>query len=129
MFRMHHGQNGEQYPSEDFDIPADDAESSEDVEGVLDLRGEGMEHVPEMILMRNEIFSRTMDAAALTKKIEEFIDEKIVQLSPGLLQRCASYYILLGDFEKMALLVQKKVVDRFDLEEEYSLYDFLKTLQ
>ncbi len=101
------------------------AHSVEDEEGVdeLEFYGEGFEKIPVMIDLRNEIFAKSENVWDLEDQIQKFLTELDYKTSPETLENCAAYYILRGEFESVIKAT------RFDLDEEQSMFKFLKTLQ
>ncbi len=99
--------------------------SAEDGEGVdeLEFYGEGFENIPAMIDLRNEIFAKSGNVLDLEDQIQRFLKELDYKTSPETLENCAAYYILRGEFENVIKAT------RFDLEDEQSMFKFLKTLQ
>lgn len=91
---------------------------------ILEELPEGSERVPEIIALRRKLLDESLDALALQTKFDEFIDS--LRLPAATLERCALYHVLKGNYEEAFNPVK---VDRFDLEGEYSIEDFLTDLQ
>jgi hypothetical protein len=77
----------------------------------------------EMTVLYFDICRESRNISEVRSKIDNFIDDLEDKLGMKALLETEAYYVLTADFE------HTKLATRFDLEEEYSLYEFLKTLQ